>query len=256
MAPVAGPEEERDAVVLIVDDLAMFRELETLFLSRFGRIVSVANAAEALERVRHDPPDIVVLDWTLPDRPAHEVLRALREGPATREIPVVVVTTGHAHDHAHAIRLGAADVVSKPLSRLVLVEAVRRFLRHPGTRGLPRVPVETPVRLWNRQRETWGVARNISRGGMFIESDWLPPAETELHLAFDLESSTLAPTAKLVWRRLRPVDGAPGIGVRFLALDGAAARRLDAFVHEHLDGPETSGAAEARRHLERAAGGG
>lgn len=235
---MAGDPEERDALVLVVDDVPMFRELETLFLARFGRVVCVASAAEARAFLREATPDIVVLDWNLPDAPADTVMRGLREEARTRDTPVVAVTSGRARDHEHAVRAGAADVVAKPLSRAVLVESVRRFLRGPGVRGLPRVPVTTPVRLSNRERDTWGVARNLSRGGMFIESEWLPPAETELQLAFALGEPTapFEPTAKLVWRRLRPVEGAPGIGVRFLALDGAAARRLEAYVRERLDG--------------------
>lgn len=243
------PREERDPVVLVVDDLPMFRDLEMLFLARFGRVVPAASAGEALDFLARETPDVVVLDYRLPDGPAEDVMRALREAPATRETPIVVVTTGRAEDHERAIRAGAADVVPKPLSRTVLVESVRRFLRYPDVRGLPRVSVQAPVHIWNAQRDTWGVARNLSRGGMFLESDWLPPAETELHLAFHLGPQGLAfePTAKLVWRRLRPMEGAPGIGVRFLALDGAASRRLQSFVHEHLDVPEGLGGEERRR---------
>lgn len=227
-----------DAVVLVVDDVAMFRELEVLFLSRFGRVVPVASAVEALAFLRRETPDVVVLDQGLPDAPAETVMRALREAAATRDVPVIAVTGGRAREHERAVRTGAVDVVAKPLTRRVLIGSVRRFLRNPDVRGLPRVPVDAPVHLWNARRETWGVARNLSRGGMFIESGWLPPAETEVHLDFRLPegSSPLSPTARLVWRRLRPVDGAPGMGVRFLALDGAAARHLDAFVHERGDG--------------------
>jgi CheY-like chemotaxis protein len=246
---MSGPPDERDAVVLVVDDIPMFRELEVLFLARFGRVVPVSSGEEALDFLARETPDIVVLDFGLPDVPAPEVMRALREAPATRDTPIVVVTTGRAEDHERAIRLGAADVVPKPLSRTVLVESVRRFLRYPDVRGLPRIEVQTPVRLWNGQRETWGVARNLSRGGMFIESDWLPPADTELHLDFHLgpEGAAFRPTAQLIWRRLRPVEGAAGIGVRFLALDGSASRRLHTFVHEHLDVPEGTAGGEYRR---------
>lgn len=249
MTPEEHDAEERDRIVLVVDDIPMFRELEILFLARFGRVVPVSSAAEALAFAARETPDIVVLDHRLPDAPIEEVMQALRDAPATRETPVIVVTSGRAEDHEAAIRAGAADVVTKPLSRTVLVESVRRFLRYPDVRGLPRVCVETPVRVWNERREAWGTARNLSRGGMFIECDWLPPAETELRLAFRLDdpAAPIEPTAKLVWRRLRPVEGAPGIGVRFLALDGASSRRLDSFVHERLDVPEGLGGAERRR---------
>lgn len=236
-------DEERgrgDRLVLIVDDIPMFRELEQLFLSRFARVLPAASVREALDCLARETPDLVVLDYRLPDAPAETVVRALRASPATRETPVVMITTGSARDHERAIRAGAADVVAKPLSRTVLVESVRRFLRAPRGRGLPRVPLAAPVRIRNGEQETWGLVRNLSRGGMFIESRWLPPADTELDLCFRLEANApaLQSTAKLVWRRLRPNGGPTGIGVRFLALDRDTWGQLDRFVHERLDVPE------------------
>ena len=58
---------EAKRTILVVDDLPMFRDLESVFLSRYGRVLTAANGAEALETVRREQPDVVVLDFHLPD---------------------------------------------------------------------------------------------------------------------------------------------------------------------------------------------
>ena len=77
----------------------------------------------------------------MPDLPGDLVCRALRAREDTKDLPVVIVTGGSADDYARAVRAGASDVLSKPLSRRTLLEAVGRFLRPKAlTRSLTRVP--------------------------------------------------------------------------------------------------------------------
>lgn len=219
--------------ILVVDDVPLFRELEALFLARCGRVITASSGREALELAERERPAVIVLDAHLPDLPGEEVCRRLKHPTPAHEPPIVVVTgSGAAEEHAAAIRAGADDVLAKPLSRMALVETVQRFIRFPEPRGLPRVNVETPVRLRAADAEAWGTSRNLSRGGMFVEC----PAELaadEIELEFRLPGAIepLRPSARVVWRR--SANGAPGgLGVRFLELDAPAARALDAYVHE------------------------
>jgi len=218
--------------ILVVDDVPLFRELECLFLARCGRVITASTAREALALAEREHPAVVVLDAHLPDMPGEELCRLLKLPDA--DLPVVVITgTGSASEHAAAIRAGADDVLSKPLSRLALVQTVQRFTRFPVPRGLPRVTVTAPVRIVQGQAEAWGTARNLSRGGMFVECDAGFAEEQELDLEFHLPGSAepIRQTVQVVWSR--PGNGERrGFGVRFLALDGLAARCLDEYVHE------------------------
>ncbi|MAE97332.1 MAG: hypothetical protein CL910_21995 [Deltaproteobacteria bacterium] len=103
-----------------------------------------------------------------------------------------------------------------------------------GPRGLPRIQVDVAAMLHTEERPVPGRLRNLSRGGVFIESEWFPPEGTELGLEFTLpeQDQPLAPTATTVWRQLRADRGATGIGMRFLELDGSSLRSLDGYVHE------------------------
>jgi hypothetical protein len=74
----------------------------------------------------------------------------------------------------------------------------------------------------------------------------LPDQGAEMQLSFDLPGAPapFSPTGEVVWRRLAtPENGGPGVGLRFLSLDGGASRDLEHFVHEHL-GPRFHDSAE------------
>lgn len=223
------------ARILVVDDVPMFRELEQLFLSRLGQVRTAGSAEEALREAMDFGPQVIVLDMHLPDRAGDEIADELRQASAP-DCVIVFITTGRASEHARAVDAGAVDVLSKPLARGTLVQSISRFIgapQHP--RGLPRVDHLAPVRLVGERRKAQGVIRNLSRGGLFIQADWLPPTGTEMTVAFDLPGvrQKLEPTARIVWRRLGAGAGKEsGIGVRFLSLDGTCSRELDDFVQE------------------------
>jgi DNA-binding response OmpR family regulator len=173
------------------------------------------------------------------------VCREIRSAPASAGTAVVVLAGGDAEEHARAVRAGASDVLAKPISRLALVESVQRFLCDGWPRGLPRAPLDAPVQVRAAGASRWATARNVSRGGMFLEGESLPADPGELALEFALPDGPrrLAPTAQVVWRR-SPRGDRPGAGVRFVALDRESAHRLDAFVHEHsapAEGPAALG---------------
>ena len=220
----------------------MFRELESLFLARSGRVLTAADGQEALEVALRERPDVVVTDLSMPGLRGDELCRRIKSDPDLGRTPVIIVTgRDDGDEHESAVRSGADDVVEKPVNRISLIQSVNHFLRL-AERGLVRVPLETDVRLSIDHSESWGWSRNVSRGGMFIELEELgPEPETELQIEFSLPelSHALAPTAKVVWRR-RPHGAGDrcGMGLQFLKLDRDAARQLDDFVYEHA-GAET-----------------
>jgi CheY-like chemotaxis protein len=220
--------------LLVVDDLALYRELEAHYLSRVGTVRSVGNAAAAMAAVALRRPHLIVTVIDLPDRPGDELMRELRETPRTSAIPILALTRGTPAEHARAVRAGACDVLTRPLAHDTLVDSVRRFLSAPlPPKGLPRVSLTRPVRFWDVSNQAEGTLRNLSRGGCFVESkDWIPGEGHELNVDFGLPGfhETISLTARLVWRRLLPTRGARGAGLRFLELDGGTSRALGHFV--------------------------
>jgi len=237
---VTAPRDSRPTRrrLLVVDDSPIFLELESTFLSRIGRVTTARAAEEALEIAQRERPDVVIADLHMPKIPGDVLCRDLKSDPDLARTPVILVTGhNHAEDHERAVRAGADDVVHKPINRLQLIQAVNRFLKL-AVRGLVRVSLDADVCVDQEGQQVWGRARNVSRGGMFIESEITPDPSTELELDFKLPDSNrpISPTAQVVWRRPARSGASSGIGVRFLKLDPEASRRIDDFVYECADG--------------------
>jgi putative two-component system response regulator len=129
LAPIAV--ESRLARVLVVDDVEANRKLVTALLTRDGYQVDVvADGDSALESVRRNPPDLVLLDVMMPTPNGFDVCRMLKADAVTRLIPVVLVTAlQHSEARIEGFDAGADDFISKPFNAHELRARVRSLLR-------------------------------------------------------------------------------------------------------------------------------
>jgi CheY-like chemotaxis protein len=119
------------ATILVVDDLPANRDLMTRRLERSGfRVVSAASGPEALELLRRETVDLVLLDIMMPGVSGLDVLKTVRMTPATATLPVVMVTAKtNSEDVVEALSLGANDYVTKPVDYPVALARIRAHLR-------------------------------------------------------------------------------------------------------------------------------
>lgn len=221
----------------MVDDTPLLRDLAALFLARAGRVFTAASGEEALRLAGVIRPDLVFADVAMPGLDGAELCRRLKRSALHLDVPVVLLTGGDtAEERERAVRAGADDVIPKPVERLPLLDAARRLLDRAAPRGLPRIALDAPVRLRQRQREWGGTARNLSRGGVFVETGEILHERAELELALDLPETplALASTAQVIWSRTPREELSPGMGLRFLGLDRPTARQLGEYVEERL----------------------
>jgi two-component system, OmpR family, KDP operon response regulator KdpE len=118
--------------ILIVEDERRVSEFIRDALTEIGYAVEVASGgADALDKVNHDAPDLVLLDLNLPDMPGFEVLDRLRA--QSFSVPVVIVSGNTDPLMAEAARaLGAVDYVTKPFALERLTQAVQMVLGTPS----------------------------------------------------------------------------------------------------------------------------
>jgi putative two-component system response regulator len=118
-------------VILVVDDEQANRELLVRLLSSHGYLVeSVSDGESALKALEEKRPDLVLLDVQLPGIGGFDVCRAIKQRPATRLTPVVLITGLHARQHRlKGIDVGADDFLSKPLDQQELIARVGSLVR-------------------------------------------------------------------------------------------------------------------------------
>lgn len=129
---VAAPAPAR---ILIVEDEVAIRELLVVNLSHAGHtVIEAANAAEASSQIGTQRPDLLILDWMLPDVPGTDLARQLRSAPATQDLPIIMLTArGQEGDRLYGFDAGVDDYVSKPFSPRELLARIRALLRRAGT---------------------------------------------------------------------------------------------------------------------------
>ena len=117
----------RRSVMLVDDDPTLRTLLRLTFPDDDFDVIEAADGAEALERLREKPPDVVVLDWNMPGRSGGEVLLELKRRGA--DIPVIVLTGERdVAKVAVARSLGAAAFLTKPFSPLRLLDTIERLV--------------------------------------------------------------------------------------------------------------------------------
>jgi putative two-component system response regulator len=120
---------QAERIFIVDDDPAIRKLLRAVLVSAGYEVEEFETGAAALERLRSHPPDLVLLDLVLPDLSGHKVLEEIRQDPATRLLPVVMLT-GHAtrDERIRAIRESVTDFLAKPVSAEELLPRVRSLV--------------------------------------------------------------------------------------------------------------------------------
>lgn len=124
-------EKIKNSKILIVDDISVNVQLQKTYLQAAGYTIAVArDGLEALQKVKEDPPDLILLDVMMPTMNGFEVCSRLKKNENTRFIPIIIVTAlDEVEDKIKGIEAGADDFVIKPFNKHELLARVKSLLR-------------------------------------------------------------------------------------------------------------------------------
>ena len=120
--------------VLLIEDEPHIAEAIRFILTRDGwRVTSHDQGGDALDIVRAERPDVLILDVMLPGRSGYDILRELRAAPATADLPVLMLTArGQERDRVMAAQVGASRFMAKPFSNAEVLASVRALVGEGG----------------------------------------------------------------------------------------------------------------------------
>lgn len=129
------------ALIYIVEDDSNIRQMESYALRNSGyEVAECGSSASFWALCRTALPELVVLDLMLPGEDGLSILRRLREDPATRRIPVIIVSAKSTElDTVTGLDTGADDYITKPFGVMELISRVKAMLRRMEVHGSSQV---------------------------------------------------------------------------------------------------------------------
>jgi two-component system cell cycle response regulator len=116
--------------ILVVDDIeANVRLLQAKLAAEYYDVLTASDGATALEKAVREQPDLVLLDVMMPGMDGFETCRRMKDDPATRHIPVVLVTALDGRgDRITGLEAGADEFLNKPIDPAVVVARITALL--------------------------------------------------------------------------------------------------------------------------------
>jgi two-component system KDP operon response regulator KdpE len=219
-------------ILLVDDEETLLRTLSLNLRARGYGVVTAGSGQQALQAVRQDGPDVVILDLGLPDISGVEVLRELRGWSA---VPVIVLSARHgSDDKVEALDLGADDYVTKPFGIEELLARLRAAVRRAAPVDSATVETEhlrvdlTARKAWRDEQEVrltpteWGLLTAlVTRPGKLVpqrqllQEVWGPAYETETNY-LRVHMANLRRKLETDSSRPRHLITEPGMGYRFV----------------------------------------
>jgi len=227
------------AKVLLVDDVRVFLEFERPFFERSGcEILTATSGTEALRLVKEQKPHIVLLDYEMPGMNGDEVCRRIKEDPATRHIPVLIVTS---HKEPSVLekcrRAGCTDFVVKPVTGRDLLEKVVKLLQIPyRVHVRTRVNIEVSMGVTGETVSVLGYSSDLSEGGMMVETVEPIDMGAKVGVVFKLSgrNEEIRATAEVLRVTLLRSQGMFGVALRFREGDEALRAIIRSFVEQEV----------------------
>lgn len=138
--------------ILVIEDELAIREMIVFTLERDGYETLLAGRVDEAEKITQNYlPDVILLDWMLPDRPGIDFLHQLKKHPQTKRVPVIFLTAkSDSYNKVEGLDAGADDYITKPFSPNVLLARIRAVMR----RSSGQIPVDEYIEIADLRLDT------------------------------------------------------------------------------------------------------
>ena len=223
--------------VLIVEDSQFFILIMKSLLGRSNCEILIAkNGGEALEIIKDNPPDLILMDFFMEGMDGAECCKKIKSNYVTRDIPVIMVTAAGKHENLEKCHeAGCDDYVTKPVDKIELLGKVKKYLDIP-LREWQRAPICVTAKYYADNEEYSGIIFSISEGGMYIKGEALLDQGTSVKIVFDIMhiKRQIEVEGEVVWnteeRNHIPLNIGPGFGVRLTNIDKKGADAIKEYV--------------------------
>jgi len=218
--------------LLLADDVRTTLAVEKSFLeSRNLKVFATTSATEALKLAEAVRPDLIVLDYEMPEMNGDEACRRLKANPHTKGIPILVLS---AHgDEAIATKCeaaGAAGFQRKTEGREALLDAVAAILGLPQRRHT-RVPCSMSIGILSEDRKVEGMVHNLSLSGLYLTVETPLKENSLVRLVFTLPNTKREIRALGEVVRAETLSGnLRGYGIQMIEADEESQATLKEYV--------------------------
>ena len=117
-------------ILIVEDDVAIREMLRSFLTNNQYHVIEAENARQAFDSLAERNPDLILLDWMLPDMSGPEILQSLRNNPSQRDLPVIMLTArAEEEDKIEGLESGSDDYLTKPFSMQELAARIKALLR-------------------------------------------------------------------------------------------------------------------------------
>lgn len=218
--------------VLIADDLKLFLEIEKSYLQRGGfEVLTAGGGEEAVRVATASRPHLVLLDLEMPGMDGVAACAAMRDVPALAATPIIIMSArGDEKTRERCLKAGCTEFVVKPEKPEELLGLVARILA-VRKRGSERITVVFDVKGEGGEHQVIGRARDLSAGGMLLETAAPLAAGATLKVEFYLPRTKTQIRATAEVTRVAAIPGGGHqAGLRFTDLSQADQEQILDFV--------------------------
>lgn len=225
--------------ILIVDDAKYFLKQGESFLKRSICDISTAgDGVEALQSILRNEPDIVIMDYKMPNMNGDECCHIIKSNPEFRALPVIMMANEwESEARTKCLRAGCDDFLYKPIRKVDFFRAIRKHV-NIVEREHNRVPCEGKVVYFYNNFKGEGKVLDVSEEGMFINSIYSLDVGVEVEALFKL--SPLGDPLKACGKVVRVVNTVPkdvstmrlGMGLKFVDMPVEVKRSIARYKKE------------------------